>query len=241
MPDTTRKKILIVDDEATVRELVAAVAQVIEGAQVLKAENGEQAMTIARAEHPQLVISDVNMPGMDGLALCKALRSDPHMAAVPVLLLTARGQAVDKYEGFIQGADDYLAKPFDALELQLRIRALLRRTGKPAAAAPVPAAGDLAAGVFRLDPGRYRMFVEGREVALTSSELAIMRYLLGHPDRIITVQALLSEALDYPRGSGSPGTVHAHIKNIRNKLRAAGLDGSQIGSSKLGYSIDHAS
>lgn len=233
------KKVLVVDDDPSIHRLVAAIIQVIGDVAVESSYDGEDALERARREPPDLIVTDVNMPGMDGLALTRAIRETPELAATPVLLLTAMGESQDKYEGFSQGADDYLVKPFDATELQFRIKALLRRSPRAVAAPGVTTGGDgpLAAGPLALDPRRYLALAEGREIRLTASELAILRHLVAHPDQIVSVEGLLTEALDYPPRLGNPQVIHTHMKNIRAKFRESGVEPGFLNSSRQGYML----
>ena len=237
------KKILVVDDEPMAHQLVNAVLRAMGDVTLDSAFGGAEALEKAKAEAPDLIISDVNMPDMDGLTLVQKLRETPGLTDTLILLLTARGEAQDRYEGFLQGADDYMTKPFDMLELQLRVKALLRRAGRrpdeaeaPAGTAPLrPAAGPLA-----LDPDRYLATALGAEVRVTGTELAILKYFVAHPDRVVNAEKLLMEALDYPAGVGNPQVIHTHLKNIRGKFRAAGVELAFLTSSWQGYMLDTA-
>ena len=230
------KKVLVVDDDPSIHRLVSAIIQVIGDVEVESSYDGADALERARREPPDLIVSDVNMPGMDGLALTKAIRETPELGATPVLLLTARAESQDKYDGFLQGADDYLVKPFDATELQFRIKALLRRS--PRGAAPAPAeGGTLAAGALALDVHRYLARAEDHEIRLTGSELAILKHLVAHPDQIVSVEGLLTQALDYPPRLGNPQVIHTHMKNIRAKFRDVGVDPAFLNSSRQGYML----
>ncbi len=232
------KKVLVVDDDPSIHRLVAAIIQVIGDVEVESSYDGVDALERARRDPPDLIVSDVNMPGMDGLALTKAIRDTPELGATPVLLLTARAESQDKYEGFLQGADDYLVKPFDATELQFRIKALLRRSPRAVAGQPVGVGdGTLSAGPLTLDVRRYLARSEGQEVRLTGSELAILKHLVGHPDQIVSVEGLLTQALDYPPRLGNPQVIHTHMKNIRAKFRDLGVEPGFLNSSRQGYML----
>lgn len=231
------KKVLVVDDEVAIHQLISAIIRVIPDVEVLGAYDGREALAKALAEEPDLIISDVNMPDLDGLQLCQQVRESPSIAETPILLLTARADTQDKYHGFLQGADDYIVKPFDATELQFRIKALLRRSPRAQAAAPAPETKELQAGPLTLNLHRYLAMVEGEEVRLTGSEFAILRYLAEHPDQVIAVDTLLSGALDYPPRVGNPQVIHTHMKNIRSKLRSAGVEPTFLTSSRRGYML----
>jgi DNA-binding response OmpR family regulator len=221
---------LVVDDEEMSHRLIAGVVGVIGNVAVACAMDGAEALAMAEIQPPDLIISDVSMPDMDGLTLCKRLRESSQLAHVPVLLLTARDQPEDKYEGFMQGADDFMVKPFDVRELQLRVKALLRRhmpRSEPPAPAPV-----------RLDEGRFTCEVAGKAIRLTASEMAILRHLVSVPGRIVKAEVLLYEALGYATGTGSPQVVHNHVRNIRGKLRGAAIEHELIVSSWQGYAVE---
>lgn len=223
--------ILVVDDEPMSHQLISAGLRVLDEIRVRSAYSAAEALDIARSEPPDLIISDISMPEMDGFGLCKALRADERLGMVPIMLLTARGQAHDKYEGFLQGADDYLVKPVDIMELQLRIKALLRRVG----GAALPVNGPLKAGAMVLHEARLGVAIGANEVRLTASEFAILKFLTLNAERLVSAESLLQNALNYPPKVGSPQTIHTHVNNLRNKFRQAGLDVGFLSSSKQGY------
>lgn len=228
------RKVLIVDDEASIRKLLATLVGTLGDVSVEVAANGAEGLELARRNPPDLIISDVNMPDMDGLAMCEAIRKDPQLADTHVLLLTARGDQQDKYEGLAMGADDYIVKPFDPIELQLRIKLHLRRAAKT----PDPAKPSLlAVGAIALDMKRSTLTVEAHELKLTAAEFSIMRHLAEHPDELVTVADLLQQALQYPPQAANPAIIHTHMRNIRAKLREAGLEGSFMSSSRQGYML----
>jgi DNA-binding response OmpR family regulator len=228
------KKVLLVDDDLTVHQLVGALIQIIGDITVESCYSGREALRIAIASPPDLIISDVNMPDMDGIDLTRLIRSTPAVADTPILLLTGLSESRDKYRGFIEGADDYLLKPFDALELQLRVKALLRRGERPLSSAVPP---KLEAGPLSLDPHKYLAKVEGLEIRLTASEFAILTVMVAHPDEVVAVETLLVSGLDYPPQTGNPQVVHTHIKNIRAKLRVAGVSAAFLTSTRKGYTL----
>lgn len=228
------KRVLVVDDEESVHRSISLILQLIDGVTVEGAINGQEALDKAEAHPPDLIVSDVVMPEMDGWTLTSRLRGNPALAHVPILLLTARTEDQDKYKSFVEGADDYLAKPFDPIELQLRVKALLRRS---AAGSTRPAAARVKAGALTLLPQRYVAVVNDQEVKLTASELSILRHLALHPEAVVSVEELLTQALDYPPTLGNPQVVHTHMKNIRRKFREAGVDFSFLTSSRRGYML----
>lgn len=232
-------KVLVVDDEPLTHQLVGAILRAIDGMTISTAKTGSEGLAAAIADPPDLVISDISMPDMDGLTLTRKLRESPELAHTMIMLLTARDGAHEKYEGFLLGADDYLTKPFDVVELQLRTRALLRRAERPAA----PESGGrsasghapLVAGPLALEPQRYLARYQGQEVRLTATELAILTHFVRHPDEVTSAEVILREALNYPAGAGSPQIVHTHLRNIRLKFRQAGTELHHLTSSWQGY------
>ncbi len=232
--DTMR--ILLVDDDEMTHHLVSAVIRVLGDITTDQAFTAEEAFALAQKHPPDLIISDINMPEMDGLALTRRVRGNPALAQTPILLLTARDQTQDKYEGFLHGADDYLTKPFDIMELQLRIKALLRRSPRSLVESPVAVlASALGAGPISLSSARLTATVAGIEIRFTASEFAILRHLVEHPDQLVSPEMLLVEALDYPPRLGNPQTIHSHMRNLRAKFRHAGAEPSFLTSSHQGY------
>lgn len=231
------KKVLLVDDDVAIHRLVSTLVHLIGDLSVESCYNGLEALEKAQREPPDLIISDVGMPDMDGLVLTRAIRQTPAIADTPILLLTGRADSNDKYLGFLQGADDYLLKPFDATELQLRIKALLRRGNRT----PRPVAMRILAGPLELDPHRSLALAQGKEIRFTASEFAILRLLASEADRFVSVESLLVQALDYPPQKGNPQVIHTHVKNIRAKLRQVGIDPDFLRSSRQGYLIGAAS
>lgn len=232
-------KILLVDDDQMTHQLVTAVVRVLGDIEIASSPNALDALDRARQDVPDLIISDINMPEMDGLALCRQLRQEPSLARVPILLLTARGETHDKYEGFLNGADDYLVKPFDIMEIQLRIKALLRRSPRAHEEAR-RGGGPETAGPFTLDAPRLTVRVGEHEVRFTATEFAIVKHMAEHLDQLVSADSLLTQALDYPRGTGNPQTIHSHIRNIRSKFRQAQVDPTFLTSSHQGYMLSSA-
>lgn len=203
-------RLLIVDDEPNLRHSLSyALRQ--EGYEVATAEDGERALDMFKSGKPDLVVLDVMLPKMDGLAVCRAIRRD---SDVPVIMLTARSSELDTVVGLEVGADDYLAKPFSTVELIARIRAALRR-----AAAPRVGAGseNVDAAGLRIDVGRHRVLVDGREIDLKPREFDLLRFLASHPGQVFARTQLLASVwgLDY---SGDSRTVDTHVKTLRERL-----------------------
>lgn len=203
MPDTT---ILIVDDEESILELLD-MGLGREGFRVVAGRNGREALDLFRQESPDLVILDWMLPELDGLEVCRRLRAQ---SAVPILMLTARGDLDDKVLGLETGADDYLPKPFKFKELLARVRALLRRAGADTGARM--AFGDLA-----LDRVERRVTRAGQPVDLTLKEFEILEYLMRHPRQVLTREQILDKVWgwDYPGGAN---VVEVHVSALRSKL-----------------------
>jgi DNA-binding response OmpR family regulator len=156
------------------------------------------------------------MPGMDGYQVCRQLRGDPLLKEIPVLFLTAKAKDEDKIEGFRAGADDYLSKPFNMEELQLRIRAILRRmTPKHSKATPP---SEVVAGSVVLDCRSFKVTTPHGTALLTNVQFDLLYHLMSHADMVFNSQQLLQDVWDYPRDTGSPELVRAHIKNLREKI-----------------------
>ncbi|MBK7216838.1 MAG: response regulator transcription factor [Candidatus Promineofilum sp.] len=207
-PDT----ILIVDDEPSVVEVVALYLQ-REGFHVRTARDGAEALLALSGERPALVILDVMLPHIDGLSILRRLRQNP-AGNVPVILLTARGQEVDRIAGLDLGADDYVTKPFSPAELVSRVRAVLRR-----AAAPALGQSDapIIHGELRLDPGAREVTLRGRPVELTATEFNLLWFLAAHPRQVFRRDKLLAEVWGYADYL-DPSTVTVHIRRLREKI-----------------------
>ncbi len=206
--------ILILDDEP---DLVWSVAHSLRfaGHEVLAASDGVAGLGLARRHRPDLVILDVIMPGLNGIEVCRRLRVDPSLHGLPILLLTVKNAIPDKEQGFEAGADDYLAKPFDLRELQLRVQALLRRA-RPAARAS--ASHRLLAGRLCLDLRTCEVIVDDRRALLTPVEFDLLYHLMNHPGEFFSSDRLLQEGWGYPPGTAAPALVRWHIRNLRRKI-----------------------
>lgn len=203
-------KILVVDDE---RVLVKGVKFNLEneGYEVHAGYDGEEAVELAREGSFDLIILDLMMPKIDGLQACMRIRE---FSNVPVIMLTARGEDADKIVGFECGADDYITKPFNILELKARVRALLRRSG---AAQQNKSAGKLTLGHILLDTGERSAWKDGRPVELTAKEFDLMELLMRNPGRVYSRENLLNVVWGYEY-IGDFRTVDVHIRRLREKL-----------------------
>jgi two-component system OmpR family response regulator len=201
-------RVLIVDDERANRELFK-ILLTQEGYVLLTAASGEEALAIVADENPDLILLDVMMPGMDGLAVLRKIRDAGHR--VPVLMLTARGDEADRVVGLELGADDYIAKPFSPRELLARLRAVMRR------AQPDSVSEKLSSAGITVDTGAREAWVDGKPVELTGLEIDLLIALLRRAGRVVPRSALLELA---GRGDVSVGerAVDVHISRLRKKL-----------------------
>jgi DNA-binding response OmpR family regulator len=207
-------RVLVVDDDQEVAKSIEATLR--RHYQVSVVHSGVSAIKEARRHSPNLIVLDVVMPGMDGLETCRQLRIDPALATIPILFLTALGRPEDRVAGFRAGADDYLTKPFNLEELQLRIQAILRRVITPVTAPPPKP--QISINNVVLDRYSYRVTADSREATLTPIEFDLLYHLMTHPNEVFTSDRLLQEVWDYPSESGSPDLVRMHIKNLRTKI-----------------------
>ena len=204
--------ILLVDDEDAVQKLLTYPLE-REGFRVVSARDGEEALARFSEENPDLVVLDVMLPHLDGLEVCKRLRA---RSTVPIIMLTARDDELDKVVGLELGADDYITKPFSIREFRSRVRALLRRAKLP------PYQGDdgeevIAAGPLRIDVARRTVDLDEQAVQLTYVEFELLRTMASHPGRVYSRKMLLEElwgGSDYRE----PRTIDVHVRHLREKL-----------------------
>ena len=202
-------KILVVDDEALLVKGIRFNLQ-NDGYDVICGSNGLDALRLTQEEKPDLLILDVMMPQMDGLTACRKIRE---FSTLPIIMLTAKSENGDKLLGFDCGADDYLTKPFQILELKARIRALLRRSGLEAP----QRGGECAIGPISLDSGRRNARKNGTTVELTAKEFDLIEFLMKHPNQVFSREALLEKLWGDENRSDSR-TVDVHIRRLREKL-----------------------
>jgi len=203
-------KILVVDDEELLVKGIRFNLQ-NEGYEVLTGSNGLEAVQIAQTKQPDLIVLDVMMPEMDGLTACGKIRE---FSNVPIILLTAKADDMDKLMGFDHGADDYLTKPFNILELKARIRALLRRSG---AADGGNTENTLTIGSITLDLNARNAYRSGVLADLTAKEFDVIEFLMRNPNRVYSREALLDTIWAYEYRSDIR-TVDVHIRRLREKL-----------------------
>jgi two-component system, OmpR family, response regulator len=213
-PGPDQGRLLVVDDEPFLRDAVAASLRFL-GFEVTDAENGTEALRLARAGRFDLVVLDVMLPDVDGFEVVRRLRRDG--SRVPVIFLTARDAQDDKVTGLTIGGDDYLTKPFGLEELAARIRSVLRRT-RPGPENPV-----LTFAGIELDQDSYEVRRSGHVIELSPTEFRLLRYLLLNPGRVLTRAQLLAHVWDYDFG-GSSTVVATYVAYLRRKLAAYGPD-----------------
>ena len=229
-----RRTILVVEDEKNVRDLLQMYLTK-EGFQVSLAAEGAEGLRLFSLERPDLVILDLMLPKLDGWEVCRQIR---RVAATPILMLTARGEEVDRVVGLELGADDYVVKPFAPRELVARVKAILRR-----AAAPSPEKQEVVeAGGLRIDVPKHEVSVGGEPVHLTPTEFRLLHYLATNAGRVCTRTELLERVWGYDSESDAR-TVDVHIKRLRRKAlgRAAGGEGAGFAIATvwgLGYKFE---
>jgi DNA-binding response OmpR family regulator len=225
-------RVLIVEDEPDIRELVVHHLK-RDGYLVSAASSGEEALRQVQAAAPDLVLLDLMMPEMDGLEVCRRLRQDPATVSLPIVMLTAKGDEVDRVLGLEIGADDYIVKPFSPKELLARVRAVLRRSRAAPGGAP------LSLGALVVDLGTHTASVDGRALALTPKEFDLLRALVEARGRVLSREFLLDRVWGYARaGEIESRTVDVHIRRLRVKL---GPEGRRILTVKsVGYRLDTA-
>lgn len=205
-----KEKILVVDDEEDILELVRYnLAR--EGYQVTGTLTGEDALRKVRSDSFDLIVLDLMLPGMDGLEVCQALRAEPGTAAIPIIMLTARGEESDRIRGLEFGADDYVTKPFSPKELVARVGALLRRIQRVAGTERL-----LTYGPLTIDVDKHVVRVHGETIRLTAKEFLLLQYLIEHRGRVLSRDRLLTDVWSY-QYTGGTRTVDVHIRRLREK------------------------
>lgn len=208
------QSVLIADDEASIRDLARLYLEK-EGFRVRTAADGAEALEEVRRERPDLLVLDLMMPRVDGWEVCRRLRAESDL---PILMLTARDQDVDKIVGLEMGADDYLTKPFNPRELVARVRAILRRSG--------PKTGGERArrfGRVTVDPASREVTVDGQPVVLRAKEFDLLLTLAEHPNQVLSREQLLDRVWGY-EFYGQTRTVDVHVAHLRDRLADSGLE-----------------
>lgn len=210
----SKDTILVVEDEEDIRQLLIFHLE-RDGYATLEAADGQAGLDLARSRHPSLILLDVMLPKVDGFTVCKELEKRSDTASIPVIMLTARGEDVDRILGFELGADDYVVKPFNARELLLRVKAILRRQ-QATVAQPC-----LTRGPVSIDPSAHRVLVDEQSVDLTATEFRLLEDLMSHAGHVRTREQLLNGVWGY-QFEGYARTVDTHVRRLRSKLGDAG-------------------
>jgi two-component system phosphate regulon response regulator PhoB len=206
--------ILVIEDEPDLQQVLEYNLRQ-SGHDVVCAGRAGEGLKLARQRAPELLILDLMLPDMPGTDVCKSLRADPETRAIPILMLTAKGEEIDRVVGFELGADDYMTKPFSMRELLLRVQAILRRASGPVDETPVVRFGRL-----RIDKAAHRVWVDDREVELTALEFKLLVMLHERKNRVQTRDALLEEVWGMAADI-TTRTVDTHVKRLREKLGVA--------------------
>jgi two-component system response regulator BaeR len=209
--------ILIVEDEQKLAALLSDYLEQTGGYRTRKVMRGDLAMAAFEEAAPDLVLLDLMLPGLDGLEVCKAIRA---RSQVPIIMLTARVEEIDRLLGLELGADDYICKPFSPREVVARVKAVLRRAA--------PGATVLPQGL-QVDSDRYRALLDGQELKLTPVEFALLAHLAAHPGQVFSRQQLMDAIYDDYRVV-SDRTVDTHVKNLRSALSTAGASENLVES-----------
>lgn len=207
--------ILVIDDDELVSRTLQRALKMYDY-HVMVANSGSEGLHLARRHRPDLLVLDIIMPGTDGYQVCRQVRGDPLLREVPILFLTAKSKDEDKIEGFRAGGDDYLSKPFNMQELQLRIKAILRRTSNNHYEEDDDS--KIRVGNVTLDTHTFKVTTPVGTILLTNVQFDLLYHLMSNAGQVFTSQQLLQDVWDYPRDTGSPELVRAHIKNLRDKI-----------------------
>jgi two-component system, OmpR family, alkaline phosphatase synthesis response regulator PhoP len=229
MPSPTPKKILIVEDEPDIAQLVKLYLEK-DGFRPTIAKTGVEGLKLVKTERPDMVILDLMLPEMDGLEICKRIRTSLDTALLPIMMLTAKAEESDTIIGLELGADDYVTKPFSPKVLVARVKALFRRLER----ADDPKQTSYAYGPLQVDLSRHEVLLDGAEVPLTAKEFGLLEELLRHPGRVLTRDVLLNTVWGYDY-YGTTRTVDVHIRRLKLKIRL--LEDAIISVKSLGYKL----
>ena len=218
-----RSTILIVEDEPKISHLLRDYLQQA-GYETRESLNYDQIRSWVEQEEINLILLDWMLPGMSGLEICQQLRT---ISNVPILMITARVEEIDRLKGLDSGADDYICKPFSPREVVARVKAVLRRTNNEDHA-------ELIAGPLRLDQTTHQVWVDESEVVLTPNEFGVLRVLLQRPGKVWSRESLLQQVQGY-QFNGYDRTIDTHVKNLRKKLATYGLESSIVTVYGIGY------
>lgn len=214
LPASNQTSLLVVEDEQDLLE-VLRFSLSREGFTVRTAENGEDAIRLVREKRPDLLVLDLMLPTIDGLSVCRALRSNEQTRDLPVVMLTAKGEESDIIKGLEAGADDYVTKPFSPKVLLARINAVLRRSEASSSA------GVVEAGGIKLDTDRHEVIADGKSVDLTATEFSLLKLLMSRPGRVYTRQQIIDSIHD-GFAAVTDRSVDVQVVSLRRKLGGAG-------------------
>ncbi|HWT78242.1 MAG TPA: winged helix-turn-helix domain-containing protein [Candidatus Acidoferrum sp.] len=206
--------ILVVEDEPDIAELVKYHLEKA-GFSARVIADGKQAMDLIVREQPTLVVLDLMLPGLDGMEICRRLRANTATRGIPLIMLTAKAEEVDRIVGLEMGADDYVPKPFSPRELVARVKAVLRRAASP----PEPSEAPVTVGSVRLDPVRHEVVRNGQPVFLSAMEFRLLEFFLRHRGRVFSRAQLLDQVWGHDRFV-EPRTVDVHIRRLREKIES---------------------
>ncbi|RJQ19426.1 MAG: response regulator [Nitrospiraceae bacterium] len=227
-----KTKILVVEDEKDIADLVAYNLKK-EGFDVSTSVDGEGALTLIRKEKLSLLVLDLMLPGMSGMELCRAIRNNPQSASLPIIMLTAKGEEIDRVLGLEMGADDYITKPFSPRELVARVKAVLRRGREETPADAVLKIGDL-----EINAGTYTVLKKGRPVKLSATEFKLLLYLVRKKGRVFDRDMLLN-AVWKDEAFVEPRTVDVHIRRLRAQIEDDPSNPAYIKTRRgIGYYVD---
>jgi DNA-binding response OmpR family regulator len=204
-------QILVVEDDPDIAELIRHYLEK-DGHGITVLASGAAVIPQVRARRPDLIVLDRMLPELDGLMVCQALRMDPQTGAIPIIMVTARGEEADRVAGLELGADDYVTKPFSPKELSARVTALLRRAQRTATGGAV-----MQYRTISIDTDRHLVLSDGEEVRLTAKEFLLLQYLVQHRGRVLSRDLLLTDVWGY-QYTGGTRTVDVHIRRLREKL-----------------------
>ena len=211
------KKILVIEDEEDLNQTLSFNLE-NEGYKVTSALKGSEALKILEnASPPDLVILDLMLPDMPGLDICRHIRSKDNLKNISVIIVTAKGEEVDRVVGFELGADDYIVKPYSVRELMLRIQAQLRRNDSSEVTEENPEEGNISFKDLLIDNSKHKVFLSDKKISLTAKEYTLLKYLLTKADKVQTRDILLDKVWGYDN-SVTTRTVDTHVKRLRSKL-----------------------
>jgi DNA-binding response OmpR family regulator len=222
------RRILVVEDDRDIAELVERYLQKA-GFAVELLSSGREALGALADRPPDLLVLDLMLPGVGGLDICRAARANPRTAGIPIIMLTARADESERIVGLESGADDYIPKPFSPNELVARVRALLRRAGRPPATA-----GPVSYGSIVVDPDRHTVSAAGADVVLTAKEFLLLEYLMKHKGRVLSRDVLLTDVWGY-KYTGGTRTVDVHVRRLREKIPP--LEQALVTVKQFGYKL----